>query len=278
MKVAIVQYTVEDDIVENFNKVKLLLTAAVEGNPEYIFLPECFIFISSDINKTKNNALTIGSHYINFFKNFSLINKVNILLGSLTIKNGKSFSNTSLLINSSGAIVSSYDKIHLFDVNLKKGESYKESDTYSHGNKLVLFKSDELTLGHTICYDLRFPKLYRQLSKIGANLIVVPSAFTETTGKDHWHVLLRARAIENGIFIIAPNQWGINRNNRHTYGHSLVIDPWGHVLGDAGKGEKILFCDIDLSEVKKIQSSIPSLTHDKNFDTNGKDLFEVIIN
>ncbi len=278
MKVAIIQYTVHDDIVENFNNVKIFLTNAVKSKPDFIFLPECFLFISNDIDKVKKNALTIDSHYIEFFKKISLDNKISLLLGSLTINHGDRLFNTSILINSLGVIVSSYDKIHLFDVKLTNDEFYKESDTYDSGNKLVLFKSDKLILGHSICYDLRFPKLYRHLSKMGANLIVVPSAFTETTGKDHWHVLLRARAIENGIFIIAPNQWGINKNNRHTYGHSLVIDPWGKVLGDAGEGEKILFCDIDLSEVSRIQSLIPTLNHDKNFDTNNYDKFEVIIN
>ena len=152
--------------------------------------------------------------YILHYQNFAKQNKINLLLGSLPILDNDKVYNRSVLINHEGSIASYYDKIHMFDVILKNNEAYKESDTYTSGSSLKIMEIDEQLIGHSICYDLRFPKLYRELSKKSCKAIVVPSAFTYTTGKAHWHCLLRARAIENGVFIIAPNQWGTNEENR----------------------------------------------------------------
>ena len=174
--------------------------------------------------------------------------------------------NRSVLINHEGSIASYYDKIHMFDVILKNNEEYKESDTYTPGSSLKTMEIDGQLMGHSICYDLRFPKLYRELSKKSCKAIVVPSAFTYTTGKAHWHCLLRARAIENGVFIIAPNQWGVNEENRSTYGHSLVVNPWGEIISEATDSEMVLNCEIDLNIVENFQNSIPVLKHDRNFD------------
>jgi len=148
---------------------------------------------------------------------------------------------------------------------LKNKELYKESDTYKPGSTLETFIIKDCKFGHSICYDLRFPKLYRHLAKIGSQVIVIPSAFTFTTGKLHWHTLIKARAIENGVFIVAPNQWGINNERRSTYGHSLVVNPWGEIIAEADDKEMVVNCEINLNEVEDIQKSIPVLKHDIDF-------------
>ena len=165
-----------------------------------------------------------------------------------------------------GDIISIYDKIHMFDITLKNGESYKESDFYSPGSELKITKVLGHSVGHTICYDLRYPKLYRALAKKGSQIIVVPSAFTHTTGKAHWHSLIKARAIENGVFILAPNQWGVNNEKRVTYGHTLIVDPWGETLAEAEDGEMIIAAELDLNRVRECQNAIPVLDNDINFD------------
>ena len=277
MKISLIQFTVEEDIEENFSKVKKFLNKALGENPDFILLPECFLFLSSNPIKIKDNALDLNSSYIKFFKDFAKINNLFLLLGSLTIKESNKIFNYSILINPDGQIVSSYKKIHLFDVLLKNGEQYKESEIFEKGNEICIFKNKEFILGHTICYDLRFPKLYRALAKYGSNIILVPSAFTTTTGKDHWHILVRSRAIENASYIIAPNQWGKNKNNRSTYGHSLVVNPWGKIIADGGEGEKVINCIIDLNEVEKARNSIPVLNHDQNFEENIIEKYKIVI-
>ena len=154
----------------------------------------------------------------------------------------------------------------MFDITLKNGESYKESDFYSPGNELNMTKILGHSVGHTICYDLRYPKMFRALAKKGSQIIVVPSAFTHTTGKAHWHSLIKARAIENGVFILAPNQWGVNNENRSTYGHTLIVDPWGETLAEAKDREMIVTAELDLNRVRDCQNAIPVLINDRNFD------------
>ena len=154
----------------------------------------------------------------------------------------------------------------MFDVNLSNTENYFESKNYASGKKLIVSDLVWGKLGMSICYDLRFPNLYRSLGKKGAHFFSIPAAFTFTTGKAHWHCLLRARAIENGVFIIAPNQWGVNEENRSTYGHSLVVNPWGEIISEATDSEMVLNCEIDLNIVENFQNSIPVLKHDRNFD------------
>lgn len=190
-----------------------------------------------------------------------------ILVGSLIIKLDENrLANRSYLINSVGDIVASYDKIHMFDVDLEGGESYRESALYQPGNKAVLADTPWGGLGMTICYDLRFPHLFRKLAKAGASFITVPAAFTRPTGSAHWHSLLRARAIENGCYIFAPGQCGNHEGGRETYGHSLIVDPWGEILADGGEGKGIILADIDPARVAEVRTMIPSLTHDRSFD------------
>ena len=262
MKVALIQITVGSNFDENFEKSKKYLKDSLRSRPNFILLPECFLFLSG-----KSKILIEMSHdSIKYFKNFSKMNRVYLLLGSLPItENGKLF-NRSILINPDGDIISIYDKIHMFDIKLNNGEIYKESDFYSPGSELKMTNVSGHLIGHTICYDLRYPKMYRALAKKGAQIIVIPSAFTYTTGKAHWHSLVKARAIENGVFILAPNQWGINNENRSTYGHTLIVDPWGEILAEADDAEMIVTAELNLNKVQDCQNAIPVLDNDRNFD------------
>lgn len=189
-----------------------------------------------------------------------------LLAGSLAIKlpDGKT-ANRSYLIGRDGRIAARYDKIHLFDVNLPGGESYRESNTVSAGGQAVIADLPWGRIGMSVCYDLRFPHLYRMLAKAGAEILSVPSAFTETTGRAHWHVLLRARAIENGCFVIAPAQGGKHANGRSTYGHSLIVGPWGDILAEADTDPGFVMAEIDLEEVAAVRARVPSLQHDCPF-------------
>ena len=193
------------------------------------------------------------------------------LLGSIHVRvpGEEQIRNRSYLIDSAGGIVASYDKIHMFDVQLAGGESYRESSTFRPGETSVLAETPWGVLGMTICYDLRFPYLYRDLAHAGATMLAIPSSFTVPTGQAHWHALMRARAIETGCFVFAPAQVGTHKgSNRKTYGHSVAVAPWGEVLADAG-GEKAGFvvADIDLGKVAEARKMVPSLTHDRNYAT-----------
>ena len=232
MKVALIQITVGSNFDENFEKSKKFLNDSLALNPDFILLPECFLFLS---NKSK---ISLDMHHfsIEYFKEFSKINKLHLLLGSIPITENDKLYNRSILINPEGHIV--------LKMTTVLGQS----------------------IGHSICYDLRYPKLYRALAKKGVGIIVIPSAFTYTTGKAHWHSLIKARAIENGVFILAPNQWGVNNENRSTYGHSLIVDPWGEILAEADDSEMIITSELYLNKVQECQNAIPVLNHDRNFD------------
>ena len=171
-----------------------------------------------------------------------------------------------MLLNADGEIQRHYDKIHLFDVDLPTGESYRESDSFVHGDGATVAETPWGPLGMTICYDLRFPALYRALAKAGAFGLTAPAAFTHFTGSAHWHVLVRARAIECGAFMIAPCMWGEHSGGRRTYGHSLIVDPWGEVLADGGEGSGVIVAEIDPARVAEARGRIPALQHDRAFD------------
>lgn len=188
-------------------------------------------------------------------------------VGSLAIKTSPDrAANRSLLIDPKGEIAARYDKVHMFDVDLEGGESYRESRTYRPGEQAVLSDLPWGRLGLTICYDLRFPALYRALAEAGATMMAIPSAFTQQTGEAHWHVLLRARAVENGSFVFAAAQGGKHENGRETFGHSLIVDPWGRILAEGGTEPGVVMADIDLAEVVKARSRIPSLQHGRRFE------------
>ncbi|MEA3008403.1 MAG: deaminated glutathione amidase [Sphingomonadales bacterium] len=184
-------------------------------------------------------------------------------IGSLAIRDSEEarLSNRAFLVDSAGEIRATYDKLHLFDVDLATGESWRESASYAAGGRAVVAETPAGPLGLSICYDLRFPDLYRALTDAGARLLTVPAAFTVPTGKAHWHVLMRARAIEAGAFVVAAAQSGRHEDGRETYGHSLVVGPWGDVLLDMGEGEGVGFAEIDLAEVERVRARLPALRH-----------------
>jgi deaminated glutathione amidase len=177
--------------------------------------------------------------------------------------------NRSLLFSPDGAIAARYDKIHLFDVDLPTGESLRESHAYAGGSKAVLAQTPLAAVGLTICYDMRFPHLYRQLAQAGAQVFTVPSAFTVPTGQAHWHVLLRARAIETASFVLAAAQGGKHESGRETYGHSLIVSPWGEILAEGGTEPQVLVADLDLEHVAETRRRIPSLQHDRVYVFDG---------
>jgi deaminated glutathione amidase len=188
-------------------------------------------------------------------------------IGSLALKlTPERAVNRSFLIDPKGEIVARYDKIHMFDVDLGNGESYRESNSYTPGERAVLADLPWGRLGLTICYDMRFPSLYRALAEAGVTMLAVPSAFTQPTGEAHWHVLLRARAIENGSFVFAAAQAGKHESGRLSYGHSLIIDPWGRILAEGGTEPGVVMAEIDPAEVAKARGRIPSLQHGRRFE------------
>jgi predicted amidohydrolase len=186
-----------------------------------------------------------------------------VQLGSLAIRDeaGGKLRNRGYLIDREGKVRTTYDKLHLFDVDLPTGESWRESASYAPGGRAVVADSPAGPLGLSICYDLRFPDLYRALSDAGAQLLAIPAAFTVPTGRAHWHVLMRARAIEAGAFVVAAAQSGLHEDGRETFGHSLVVGPWGDVLLDMGEGQGVGFAEIDLAEVESVRARLPALSH-----------------
>jgi deaminated glutathione amidase len=198
-----------------------------------------------------------------------LARKLSIFIhaGSLAIKiSAERAANRSFLIDPKGDIAARYDKIHMFDVDLSGGESYRESRNYRPGEQAVLCDLPWGRLGLTICYDLRFPALYRALAEAGATMLTIPSAFTRQTGEAHWHILVRARAVENGCFAFAAAQAGKHESGRETYGHSLIVDPWGRMLAEGGFEPGVVMAEIDLAEVAKARARIPSLQHGRRFE------------
>ncbi|MBX6324112.1 MAG: carbon-nitrogen hydrolase family protein [Rhodospirillaceae bacterium] len=189
-----------------------------------------------------------------------------LLVGSLAVKlDETTCANRSFLIDAAGDVVARYDKIHMFDVDLAGGESYRESATFRPGAEAVLAETPWGKLGMTVCYDLRFAYLYRALAQAGAEFLSVPAAFTRRTGEAHWHVLLRARAIETGCFVFAPAQYGEHAEGRKTFGHSLIVAPWGEVLADGGEGPGLVMAEIDPARVAEARRMVPALRHDRPF-------------
>ena len=187
-------------------------------------------------------------------------------VGSIAVRSGDKIANRAYLIDPEGGLLASYDKLHLFDVDLPSGERWRESATYTGGSCAVLAATPWAMLGLTICYDIRFPALYRALAEAGAEVLTAPACFTRQTGEAHWHVLQRARAIETGAFVVSAAQGGRHEDGRETYGHSLIVDPWGRVLADAGGAEPcVILAEIDLAQVADARARIPSLQHAKPF-------------
>ncbi len=263
---ACIQLTIRNRFDENLARVTQLTLQAAEEGAHFITLPENILYMSSAFAEMLKAPLqTYADEMLAALQAIAKKHNIWILIGSLPIPHGKKFWNRSHLINHEGKLVSIYDKIHLCDITLPGGQSLKESERYESGAQAVVADLPWCKLGLTICYDVRFPQLYRELAVAGASMFAVPSAFTKPTGEAHWHVLLRARAIENGCFVIAPAQVGEFAPKRFTYGHSLIVNPWGEVLADGGDAEGIILSAIDVAQVQEARAKIPSLSHSRNF-------------
>jgi predicted amidohydrolase len=260
--VACVQTNAGRTVAENLDTVARLVRTARERGADFILTPE-----NVAILEPKGEALRAqaepwqGNALVATFA--ALARDVNawLLAGSIPVKatSGKVF-NRSVLFDDKGRVVAHYDKIHLFDVDLPSGERYRESATFEAGDRATIAETPWGPVGLTVCYDVRFPHLYRQLAQAGARYLVVPSAFTKTTGEAHWHVLLRARAIEAGAFVFAPAQTGIHAEGRRTFGHSLIIDPWGAVLADGGEEVGVITARIDPALCDKARGQVPAIS------------------
>ena len=263
-RVSCIQLKSNNNILYNFKKTEKLISKAVKQKSDFILTPE----ISSLFSLEKKRLLKIcksmkEDFYLNGIRKLAKKYKKWILIGSLIIKVTKNkLVNRSVLIDKSGKIRTYYDKVHMYDAVLSKREKYFESKIFSAGKKIKSTNLPWGKLGLSICYDLRFPNMYRKLSKAGCDYISIPSAFTETTGKRHWHSLLKARAIENFCYIFAPAQGGTHYNGRKTFGHSMIVSPDGKILKELKKSEGVITVSIDPKLPKKLRSIIPSLKFD----------------
>ncbi len=271
LSIACLQYSSAKNEKNTLETIKNLIDKAIDAEAELITLPECATSLQKNSFLTNELAKTEDENFsLQILKEIAKLNSIFILIGSLPIKVDSKLVNRSFMVGPKGDILYKYDKIHLYDVNLPNGDVYRESDTYKSGNKAIIaeIKKNKIKIGLTICYDLRFPHLYQDLAINGAEIIVVPSAFSNLTGPVHWHTLLKARAIETGAFIVAPAQTGYHECGRTSYGHSLIVSPWGEVLKDAKNEIVIIHANINLEEVKKVRKSIPSLNSRKDYSTN----------
>ncbi|MCB1474171.1 MAG: carbon-nitrogen hydrolase family protein [Rhodobiaceae bacterium] len=266
-RAACVQLRTGRDVAANIAAAEALIRAAAGGGAHYIQTPEQTALM--ELERKVLFATIVAEDDDPALKRFrALAAELGVWLhiGSLAIRIGEQqAANRAFVIAPDGAIAARYDKVHMFDVDLPSGERYRESATYAPGSKAVVVDLPWLRLGVTICYDLRFAALYRSLAKAGAGMLAIPAAFTQVTGEAHWHVLQRARAIETGSFIVSAAQGGHHENGRHTYGHSLIIDPWGRVVAEAGQEPGIIVADIDSAACDEARARIPALQHDRAF-------------
>jgi predicted amidohydrolase len=265
---ACVQLRAGREVAPNVEAVAALIAQAADDGADFILTPENTSIMEAErkllFEKTRSEDEDMA---LARFRALARDRKKWLLIGSLPIKVApEKLANRSLLIAPDGRIAARYDKIHMFDVDLAGGESYRESRNFDAGHEAVVADLPWGRLGMTVCYDLRFPYLYRALAHAGARFITVPSAFTRQTGEAHWHVLLRARAIENVAFVFAPAQGGRHENGRETFGHSLIVAPWGEIIAEAGTEPGIVMAEIDPAKIDEARGRVPSLQHDKNFD------------
>jgi predicted amidohydrolase len=266
--------TSKGNVQENLYLATALIREAASAGADFIATPE----VTNMLEPHKSEARAKAQFQENdiTLKAFRALAEETgkwILAGSLVIKNPDDdrLANRSFLIRPDGDIAAQYDKIHMFDVELDTGESHKESRAYAPGDAAQLAETTWGMFGMSVCYDVRFPHLYQKLALAGAGVLTVPAAFTATTGEAHWHILLRARAIENGAFVIAPAQCGQHTEKRHTYGHSLIIDPWGKILAEAGEEPGFVTAEINMAEVTRRRQQIPNLRNIRDFSMHAPD-------
>ena len=252
----------------NLDSAVKLINEAKSSGADYVFTPEMTNILA--LKREQLFAVIVeeeGDQSLATFRELARKHGVYLHVGSLAIKlTPDKAANRSFLIGRDGEIVARYDKIHMFDVDLANGESYRESRNYRPGEIAVVADLPWGRFGLSVCYDLRFPTLYRALAEAGSSFLAIPSAFTKQTGEAHWHVLMRARAIENGSFVLAAAQGGRHENGRDTFGHSLVVDPWGRIIAEAGTEPGVVLANIDPAEVVAARAKVPSLQHGRRFE------------
>ena len=271
---ACIQFTAGPDPEPNLRQASDLVRRARDAGAEFIMTPEVSNFIESGQRRRDKARPEAGEPFLAGMRDLARELGCWLLLGSLVIDPAGEpgaapgetrLANRSFLLDGQGEIVARYDKIHMFDIDLPTGESYRESNAYRPGAATIVAETPWGRLGMSVCYDVRFPQLYRALAQAGADFLAVPSVFTVPTGRAHWHVLLRARAIESGCFVFAPAQWGEHAGGRRSYGHSLIVDPWGEVLADGGEEVGIVTARIDPVKIAEARRAVPSLRHDRPF-------------
>jgi predicted amidohydrolase len=267
IRAACVQLCASDDVGANIRAASALIREAHGQGATFIATPENTALMAPDAGAKLDKTFPENADpSLPVFSALAAELGIWLLIGSLAIKVSEAeTANRSFLISPDGAIAARYDKIHLYDVDLANGERYRESRTVAGGREAVTAELPFGRIGLTVCYDLRFPQLYRTLAQAGAFLLTVPAAFTATTGKAHWHVLLRARAIENCAFVLAPAQTGTHPGGRATYGHSLIVSPWGEILAEAGTEPGVIVADIDPAAAAAARAQVPSLRHDRDY-------------
>lgn len=271
-RVALLQMQTGNDLAANLESVETMAREAAQGGAQFVMTPEYTLMMDGSGRVMRERALEAdGAPALPELQALARELSVWLLVGSLTLKtDGERIANRSCLLRADGSVAATYDKIHMFDVTLPDGKVIRESSAYRPGERAVLASTPWGTMGLTVCYDLRFPQLYRALAKAGALYLTVPSSFQRATGKVHWHTLLKARAIENACFVFAPAMCGEHPGNRTSYGHSLVVDPWGEVLADGGEGPGIVYADIDPARIARVRGMLPCLEHDRAFASPGQ--------
>jgi deaminated glutathione amidase len=273
MRTALIQLTVTDDPAANLPETVSFVRQAVAGGAGFVLTPE----LTNGLSSSRAHQRSVfqpeeADETLATLRAEAKAADVWLLIGSLGLLTGDAdgrYANRSFLIGPDGQVAARYDKIHMFDVNVSPTEVYRESEGYRPGDRAVVAETPFGKIGMTVCYDVRFPALYRRLAQGGAQILTVPAAFNHITGAAHWETLLRARAIETGCFVLAPAQTGFHPESagkgRRTHGHSLAIAPWGEVLADAGTEPGVTFVDLDLTRVAEARGRVPSLTHDRDF-------------
>lgn len=266
VRIALFQSRTGIDADRSADELAGAIAEAAAGGAAMLFTPEMSGILDSDRERSARSVTNEGEdRVLAAVRAAAAENRIWVHLGSLALRddgNGEALVNRGFVIDDGGEVRGRYDKIHLFDVDLPTGESWRESASYRGGARAVVVRGTPVgDLGLAICYDLRFPALFERLAEAGAQSIAVPAAFTVPTGRAHWHVLLRARAIEAGLFVIAAAQCGQHEDERWTYGHSLVVDPWGEVLADGGERNGLVFAEVDLDRIAEIRARIPVLAH-----------------
>lgn len=268
LRAACVQITGKPRVEDNIALIDPMIRAAAAKGADLICLPEICNLVQKNREEQRKQVRTEAEDKaLAAFRDLARELGVWIHAGSLAIRpdEGDRLANRGFLIAPDGSIRAKYDKIHMFDVDLENAESYRESFSYRPGDRAVLAETPWGGYGMGVCYDVRFPGLFRDLAGAGARILTMPACFTQPTGRAHWHVLLRARAIENGCFVIAAAQCGAHEDGRKTYGHSLIIDPWGEVLADAGPDQGIILADLDMARVDEVRGMVPSLKNGRDY-------------